>query len=131
MTVVVVGAALLDPVCRPGRLLVAQRARPPRLAGCWELPGGKVEPGESDRGALARECREELGVLVRVGDRVGPELAIGSGVLRAYAAYLDCGRPRALEHRAVAWVGAAELARLAWLPGDRLLLPALVGLLAT
>ena len=48
-------------------LLVAQRARPPELAGLWELPGGKVAAGESDAIALARELREELGVEVTVG----------------------------------------------------------------
>ncbi|MDT5100734.1 MAG: 8-oxo-dGTP diphosphatase, partial [Mycobacterium sp.] len=48
-------------------LLVAQRERPPELAGLWELPGGKVAPGESDADGLARELHEELGVLVTVG----------------------------------------------------------------
>ena len=48
-------------------LLVAQRDRPPELAGLWELPGGKVAPGESDAAGLARELHEELGVEVTVG----------------------------------------------------------------
>ncbi len=48
-------------------LLVAQRERPPELAGLWELPGGKVAPGESDAAGLARELLEELGVHVTVG----------------------------------------------------------------
>jgi 8-oxo-dGTP diphosphatase len=52
-------------------LLVAQRGRPPELAGLWELPGGKVAPGESDAAGLARELHEELGVEVAVGGRGG------------------------------------------------------------
>src|SRR3954471_10174753 len=54
-----------------GTLLVAQRERPPELAGLWELPGGKVAAGESDAAALVRELEEELGVGVTVGERLG------------------------------------------------------------
>src|SRR5205823_10573143 len=55
---IVVAAAIVTG--EPPRLLAAPRPRPHALAGLWELPGGKAEPGESDRAALARECREEL-----------------------------------------------------------------------
>ena len=66
-------------------LLVAQRARPPELAGLWELPGGKVAAGESDATALARELREELGVEVTVGPRIGADVALNETMtLRAY-----------------------------------------------
>ena len=47
-----------------GRVLACERSAPPEVAGRWEFPGGKVEPGESDQQALARECAEELGVRV-------------------------------------------------------------------
>src|SRR3954464_10458065 len=56
---IVVGAA---PLLDDGRLLAARRSAPPELAGRWELPGGKVEPGERPEAALVRELREELGV---------------------------------------------------------------------
>ncbi len=51
-------------------------ARPPELAGLWELPGGKVAPGESDAAGLARELHEELGVEVAVGERLGGDVAL-------------------------------------------------------
>ena len=66
---IVVGAAIVH----DGRLLAARRSAPADLAGGWELPGGKVEPGESEADALVRECREELGVAVVVGERVPGE----------------------------------------------------------
>lgn len=63
----VVLAAILD---GHGRILVQPRAGDPALAGTWELPGGKVRPGEDHAAALAREVEEETGVAVRVGDPV-------------------------------------------------------------
>src|SRR3954470_802116 len=73
-----------------GRVLAAERSAPPEVAGRWEFPGGKVEPGETDAQALARECLEELGARVAVGDRVGPDvpLAHGRAVLRVFAVRL-------------------------------------------
>ena len=63
----VVAAAIVDDLDRPTRLLAARRTEPPALAGGWELPGGKVDPGETADEALHREIREELGVTVRTG----------------------------------------------------------------
>jgi len=113
---VVVGAAIV----RAGRVLAARRAEPRDGAGRWELPGGKVDPGESDEQALVRECAEELGVTIDVGARIGPQLPIPQidGVLRLYLARVTAGEPQALEHSALRWVGPAELAELDWLPTD-------------
>src|SRR3954452_4880746 len=66
----VVGGAVVDDLDRPRTLLAARRTEPPRLAGGWELPGGKVEPGEEPLAALHRELAEELGVRVEVGAEV-------------------------------------------------------------
>jgi 8-oxo-dGTP diphosphatase len=105
-----------------GRVLGAERAAPPEVAGRWEFPGGKVEPGETDAQALARECREELGVRVQVGERVGPDvpLAHGRAVLRVFRAELLGGdMPQALEHTAMRWLSGEELDSVPWLPADK------------
>jgi 8-oxo-dGTP diphosphatase len=110
---VVVGAALVH----QGRLLAAQRAAPPELAGLWEFPGGKVEPGEDERDALVRECREELGVEVAVGDLLG-EVPVPIGVLRVYRAGLLAGEPQAREHAALRWLAPSEAFDVPWIPVD-------------
>lgn len=112
---VVVGAAILD----GARLLVAQRAAPSAEAGKWELPGGKVEPGETDETALVRECREELGVEVMLGRRVGRDWPIGQyGVLRVWVATIVTGTLERREHAALRWLTVDELYDVEWLPGD-------------
>lgn len=101
-------------------LLVAQRNRPPELAGLWELPGGKVAPGEDDADALIRELHEELGITVSVGERLGADVALNAGMtLRAYRVALSAGSPQPHDHRALRWVTADELDGLAWVPADR------------
>ncbi|MDG4767786.1 (deoxy)nucleoside triphosphate pyrophosphohydrolase [Solwaraspora sp. WMMD406] len=125
----VVGAAIL----LDGRVLACARSHPPEVAGKWEFPGGKVEDGESEHEALIRECREELGVTVAVGDRVGADvpLARGWSVLRVYQARLrGDGRPQAFEHAALRWLSADELDDVTWLPADVPIVAALRPLLA-
>lgn len=123
---VVVGAAIV----RDGRLLAQQRSYPESHAGQWELPGGRVEPGEKPSDALVRECVEELGVSVSVGEQVGPDVPLKKDVvLRIHAATLAGGEPEALEHNAVRWLTADELPDVDWLPADRVLVPSLQALL--
>jgi 8-oxo-dGTP diphosphatase len=79
---------------------------------------------------LVRECREELGVDVTVGVRVGADLRIATGrVMRVYAAEIVAGEAQPLEHLALCWVGLGDLTDLNWLLADRPLLPALAELL--
>lgn len=125
--IVVAGALVSE-----GTLLVAQRERPPELAGLWELPGGKVAAGESDADALVRELQEELGITVTVGARLGADVALSPTVtLRAYLVTACSGSPHPHDHRALRWVRAEELDALAWVPADRGWVPDLVAALRT
>jgi len=116
--IVVAGAVISGPT-----VLVAQRARPPELAGRWELPGGKVAPGETERDALARELAEELGLEVgdvAVGERLGADIALNNTTtLRAYRVRLIRGEPHPHDHQALRWVTAAGLHEVEWVPADR------------
>lgn len=116
--IVVVGAALL----RDGRLLAARRSAPPELAGRWELPGGKVEPGEEPSGALVRELREELGVDAEPVERIPGEWPLKVPyVLRVWTARLSAGsaEPKPLQdHDELRWLTRAEIWDVDWLDQD-------------
>ncbi|MGB7238599.1 MAG: NUDIX domain-containing protein [Rhodococcus sp. (in: high G+C Gram-positive bacteria)] len=119
LTQIVVAGAVI----RGATVLVAQRVRPPELAGRWELPGGKVAPRETERAALARELAEELGLGIGdivVGDRLGNDISLSdTTTLRAYLVRLVGGEPHPHDHRALRWVTAAELPDVDWVPADR------------
>lgn len=104
-----------------GRLLVVQRAREP-AAGTWSIPGGRVEDGESDHEALAREVLEETGLVVAPGALVGSVLRDGPGgvvyEIYDYACRVVSGEVAAGTDAADArWVEARELASLPCAPG--------------
>ncbi|ANZ16495.1 (deoxy)nucleoside triphosphate pyrophosphohydrolase [Streptomyces noursei] len=114
---VVVGGA----VCERGRLLAARRSAPPALAGRWELPGGKVEDGETPEQALVRELREELGVDVAPVERIPGEWVLRPGfVLQVWTARLVSGRPETLQdHDELRWLRPGEEREVDWLDQDR------------
>lgn len=121
----VVGAALVDDLTRPSMLLAARRTEPPELAGGWELPGGKVDPGESEEDALHREIQEELGVLVELGELVEGPLTDGRWPLgdrfamRVWMATVTSGEPRPIEdHDRLQWLDGTDLYAVPWLPAD-------------
>jgi mutator protein MutT len=115
----VVGAVIL----RQGRVLMARRPEGRRHAGLWEFPGGKVEPGEDDRTALARELLEEMAVASVVGDLVA-EGFDERVVLACYRVEM-LGEPVALFHDRLAWIPLDELANLPTPPADQATIHAL------
>ena len=131
-----VGAIIVDRLDRPSQVLAARRSGPPALAGRWELPGGKVETGESAEAALHREIGEELGVAVRLGPEMLPDRGLTwpltpGLVLRAWWCELTGGIPQPGEaHDALAWRDAGDVADLAWLEPDRPLVERIAAVLA-
>lgn len=104
------------------RFLACQR--PPEKARglLWEFVGGKVETGESGLEALVRECREELGVELEVGDafmdvtHAYPDLTVH---LTLYACTLAQGEPKKLEHHDIRWIRVEEMDDLEFCPADQ------------
>ena len=128
MKVVLVSAvALID---ADGRILLAQRPPGKSMAGLWEFPGGKVEPGETPEAALIRELREELGI-----DTQTACLAPMTFASHAYADFhllmplFACRRwqgvPQPREGQALAWVRANALRSYPMPPADLPLIAAL------
>jgi 8-oxo-dGTP diphosphatase len=132
----VVGAALVDSLAAPSKMLAARRTAPEQFAGMWEFPGGKVEAGESCEEGLHRELREELGVEVLLGAEIsgpGPQgwPLNDRAAMRVWLAEVTEGVPAPLEdHDELRWVALdpLELAALAWIPAD---LPIVTAMLET
>ena len=108
-----VGAVIKDD---RGRLLLIKRGHAPG-AGLWSLPGGRIEPGETDAEALVREMREETGLVIEAGQLIGSvrRPAADGAILdiRDYAATVTGGTLRAGDDAADArWVDDRELAAL-------------------
>lgn len=113
----VVGAVIV----RDGRVLCAQRGPSGSLAGRWEFPGGKVEPGETTRAALEREIAEELACIVDVGAELTTtthEYDFGVVRLTTFWCQLIEGLPQLLEHADARWLPPGELEGLDWAPAD-------------
>jgi len=119
-TILVVAAALID---ADGRVLIAQRPEGKQLAGLWEFPGGKVEPGERPEEALIRELREELGIEVReacLAPFVFASHAYDSFhlLMPLYLCRRWSGVVRASEHKALKWVKPSGLSAYPMPPAD-------------
>ncbi|QNN45682.1 8-oxo-dGTP diphosphatase MutT [Thermomonas brevis] len=104
-----------------GRILLARRTEGRDLAGLWEFPGGKIEPGETAEHALARELREELGIEANVGGLLidvqmpypDKQLRLDVYEIRSYA-----GTPSGMEGQALAWAPPHKLADYPMPPAD-------------
>ncbi len=109
-------------VRRSGRVLLSRRRADQPMPLKWELPGGKIEPGEPPEAALVREIQEELGCGVEVGpiyDVVFHAYADFDLYMLVYRCEVTSGEPRAVEVAEVAWVERARLRDVDWLPADR------------
>lgn len=110
------------------RFLACQRPAHKARGLLWEFVGGKVEPGETHEQALVRECREELGVTVAVGERFlqvvheYPDLTVRLTLFRAAIAE---GVPQRLEHADLRWLTVEEMDAYPFCPADEVILQAL------
>ena len=128
MKIILVSAvALID---RDGRILLAQRPEGKSMAGLWEFPGGKVEPGETPEAALVRELEEELGI--ETWDSCLAPLTFASHsypefhlLMPVFACRKWDGIPQSREGQALAWVTAARLRDYPMPPADEPLIPLL------
>lgn len=119
-TVLVVAAALVD---ADGRVLIAQRPDGKQLAGQWEFPGGKVEPGETPETALIRELQEELGITVKQAC-LAP-FVFASHTYESFHLLMPLflirrweGEPEAREHKALKWVRPNDMRNYEMPPAD-------------
>ena len=118
-------AALIHDAENPRHFLICQRPAHKARGLLWEFVGGKVEPGETKQEALVRECREELGVSIRVGEiymeltHVYPDLTIH---LTLFHAEIASGAPQLLEHKAICWITPEEIRNYAFCPADEKIL---------
>ncbi len=132
LPLVMVACAIL--VDADGRVLVAERPKGREMAGLWEFPGGKVEPGESPEAALVRELAEELGIatatscLAPCGFASHPYPAFHL-LLLAFAIRKWQGRPAPREGQRLRWLRLNDLFGLAMPPADRPLLGQIAALL--
>ena len=104
------------------RFLACQRPADKARGLLWEFVGGKVEPGETKQQALIRECREELDVVLEVGDvfieltHEYPDLTVH---LTLFNAAIVSGIPRKLEHNDIRWITVNEIDSLEFCPADK------------
>lgn len=107
------------------KFMICQRPAHKARGLLWEFVGGKVEPGEAKEQALVRECREELGITVAVGDvfaevtHVYPDLTVH---LTLFNARIAEGEPQLLEHNDLRWITPGEIDRYYFCPADEALL---------
>ncbi len=107
------------------RFLICQRPKDKGCALLWEFVGGKVEPGESHKQALIRECREELGIQVSVGNQfmdVTHEYPDAVVHLTLYEATIVSGIPQRLEHQDFQWILPDEISQYPFCPADKAIL---------
>lgn len=127
----VVACALVD---ADGRVLIAQRPEGKQLAGMWEFPGGKVEPGETPEDCLVRELHEELGIETKTACLAPLTFASHSYddfhlLMPLYVCRRFWGTPEPKEAQALKWVRPKQMRDYPMPPADAPLIPFLIDLL--
>ena len=118
MNVIEVVAAL---IWCGNKFMICQRPANKARALLWEFVGGKVEPGESKEQALARECKEELNIMLSVGDvfmdvmHEYPDVIVH---LTLFNATISDGEPQKLEHNDIRWITPSEIPNYEFCPAD-------------
>lgn len=108
-------------IYRGTRFMICRRPEGKARAGMWEFVGGKAEAGESLEEALVRECREEIGVTVKVGEAYMivtydyPDIPVH---LTLFRAEITSGEPRSMEGNAIAWITKEEIPDYTFCPAD-------------
>ena len=113
-----------------GKVLIGRRKPGRHMGGKWELPGGKIEPGETPQESLARELLEELAIKVRVGEFLCSASYDGDGVnleLLVYRVERLEGEPALIEHQELCWVRPDELSVFDLADSDRKVVERLYG----
>lgn len=107
------------------RFMICQRPAHKTRGLLWEFVGGKVDPGETKKQALVRECREELAVTISVGDEFMdvvheyPDITVH---LTLFHAAIAEGAPQKLEHNDIRWITAEEIPQYEFCPADTAIL---------
>lgn len=110
---------------RGNKFLICQRPKNKARGLLWEFVGGKVEKGESKQQALVRECKEELNVVLDVGDvfievtHEYPDLTVH---LTLFNAVIVDGEPQLIEHNDMKWITVSEISDYEFCPADKIIL---------
>ncbi|WP_304508600.1 (deoxy)nucleoside triphosphate pyrophosphohydrolase [Anaerotignum sp.] len=108
-------------ICQEDRFLICQRPAHKKRGLLWEFVGGKREDGESKEEALIRECQEELGIQINVGEvfmevtHGYPDITIA---LTLFWSTISQGIPQLLEHEDLRWIKVEEIPKFAFCPAD-------------
>ena len=116
-------------IWRGDKFMICQRPAHKARGLLWEFVGGKVEPGETKEQALIRECKEELNILLSVGDvfmdviHEYPDITVH---LTLFNATIADGEPQRLEHKDIQWITPSEISNYEFCPADKEILERLI-----